>query len=141
MINTINYNVPGAFGGLDLHGKSRRVTWTRLLSGVAAGASVVRVGSPVDWEVGEEVVLTTTSHKAKETEVRTIAALSGDKTTITLDSPLLYSHTGDLTTTKYLHLNVEADGEIKLYTCNNPLVRKENKGSCMSIHVQCLRRQ
>ena len=54
----------------------------------------ISVTDSVSWEVGDEIMLTTTDYNAWHNEVFTIAAISG--TTITLDSDIQYKHIGEL---------------------------------------------
>ncbi len=60
----------GVFGQLDLHGKPRRVTWTRLNRSVEAGDRIIELSESVDWQIGEEIIITTTSFSMEETEIR-----------------------------------------------------------------------
>ena len=101
--NSLNFFLPngiervggkaiGVYGGLDIHGKPRAVTWTRLAASAAAGASEITLERAVDWSVGEEVVVTTTSFVVEHTETVFIAAVGGDGRTLTLTAPLAYEH-------------------------------------------------
>jgi hypothetical protein len=47
-------------GDLDWHG-IKRDTWTRLADTAKAGANSIKVAGPVDWAVGEEIVIGSTS--------------------------------------------------------------------------------
>ncbi|CAH1803035.1 unnamed protein product, partial [Owenia fusiformis] len=76
-------------------GKPISPTWTHLGSTAAAGATSITLNEAVSgWTVGDEIVIATTGgrHSQKETETRTITAISG--TTLTLDSALVYEHLG-----------------------------------------------
>ena len=68
-------------GTLDLHGRPVGDTWHRLGATAAAGASQITLKVPVDWRVGDEVVLATTGdrHSQKENEKRKI---SGQRTAL-----------------------------------------------------------
>jgi len=63
-------------GIISLHGKRYYPTWTRLAESVQAGQSYLLVQEQVNWEPGQEIVLTTTAiHDSREwhkNEVMTI---------------------------------------------------------------------
>ncbi|XP_067676837.1 fibrocystin-L-like isoform X2 [Haliotis asinina] len=105
-------------GTLDLHGKNVGVTWTRLASTAAAGATTITVEQPVHWLIGDSIAIATTGgrHSQKETEVRTITAISSDKMTLTLDTALKYSHLG--VTLTFNGESVETRAEVGLLTHN-----------------------
>ena len=44
----------------------------------------------MDWQIGEQIVVASTSFNHKEAEQKTITAVSGK--TITVDSPFVYQH-------------------------------------------------
>lgn len=81
-------------GTLDLHGKPVGVTWTHLGQTAQAGSTVITLKEPVDWEVNSQIVIATTGDKYSqgESEVKEIIEISEDKKTLTLDSPLKFSH-------------------------------------------------
>ena len=58
----------GVYGGLDLHGIPRQPSWTKLSQTAKAGSNNFSLIEPVDWKIGEEIVTTTTSYSAFETE-------------------------------------------------------------------------
>ena len=82
----------GVYGGLDLHGKPRNVSWTTLSNTAKAGTNVITLEKAVDWQVGEEIVITTTTYRHDQTETAKIASVSADKRTLTLQSNLQYDH-------------------------------------------------
>ncbi|XP_074659740.1 fibrocystin-L-like [Tubulanus polymorphus] len=77
-------------GALELHGKRRAVIWTVLNQTAEAGSDVISLAESVDWEVGEEIVISTTSLDPRETEKATIADVQGNE--VTLTEPLSYTH-------------------------------------------------
>ena len=79
---------------MELHGIERQVTWTRLSQTAAPGSNSITVQEPVDWAVGEEIVIAPTGFNSWETEVMKITAVSSDKRTLTLNSTLKNSHLG-----------------------------------------------
>ena len=85
-------------GSLDLHGKHIPITWTHLAETANPGDTVITLKQAVTWQVGEKIVIATTGDRnsMKESEEVTIAAVSEDGLTITIEEPL-----------KYLHISIE----------------------------------
>ena len=80
---------------MDIHGKPRNVTWTTLNATSHAGQNTIVVSTQgVDWQRGEQIVISTTSYVATHTEVFTILAVyeEDDLQTILLDGNLAYDH-------------------------------------------------
>ncbi|XP_043922185.1 fibrocystin-L-like [Protopterus annectens] len=84
--------VLGVFGDLDLHGLPHTVYKTKLRSTAVAGSTSVSLVNPVDWKVGDDVLITTTSYSSWQSEVRTIANISGDGLHLVLNESLSYTH-------------------------------------------------
>ena len=83
----------GVYGGLDLHGRPRNVSWTRLAKSVYAGNSTsATLVDAVDWQVGESIVFTTTTYVANQSDVMVIASVSPDRRTLTFNSTFEYDH-------------------------------------------------
>ncbi|XP_041373046.1 fibrocystin-L-like isoform X2 [Gigantopelta aegis] len=120
-------------GTLDLHGKFTPITWTRLAATADAGSSMISLQKAVNWEVDDEIVIATTSHRhsQKESEVRKITNISGDKLTLTLDTPLSYKHLGISET--YNGVSVDFRAEVGLLTHN--VVVRGNKNLSWSVKV------
>ncbi len=100
---SVNYTLPdgigniggkgiGVYGGLDLHGKKRLPTWTKLNSTANIGSRIIVLTEPVDWKAGESIVITTTSTQANRSEEVVIASKSSDNRTLTLTTALNYTH-------------------------------------------------
>ncbi|MCX6181744.1 MAG: Ig-like domain-containing protein, partial [Bacteroidetes bacterium] len=97
----------GAMGGgiLNIHGKIKKA-WTMLNASVVVGGTSITLQDAVDWEIGDEFIVTTTGREHDldkklsytQTEKRTITAISADKKTITFSTPLNYAHFGQLQT-------------------------------------------
>uniref|UniRef100_UPI0037E8D1AF fibrocystin-L-like n=1 Tax=Semicossyphus pulcher TaxID=241346 RepID=UPI0037E8D1AF len=83
-------------GVLDLHGIPVPVTWTHLAQTANSGSKTLTLMKAVTWKVGDEIVIASTGHRhsQRENEVRTIAAVSADGTTLTLTEALEYTHIG-----------------------------------------------
>ncbi|XP_006825958.1 fibrocystin-L-like [Saccoglossus kowalevskii] len=81
-------------GTLDLHGIPIPVTWTYLAETAPAGATQITLMQEVTWQVGDEIVIATTSHRHSmiENEQLTITAVSNDGLTIEFQPALEYEH-------------------------------------------------
>ncbi|XP_043994771.1 fibrocystin-L-like isoform X2 [Gambusia affinis] len=86
--------VLGVFGTLDLYGRPPGVYRTKLAAAAAAGSNSLVLVQPVDWKVGDQVAVSTSSYRASETEKRRIAAVSADGLVLTLNQPLDHTHMG-----------------------------------------------
>uniref|UniRef100_A0A672GWY5 Polycystic kidney and hepatic disease 1 (autosomal recessive)-like 1 n=1 Tax=Salarias fasciatus TaxID=181472 RepID=A0A672GWY5_SALFA len=87
--------VLGVFGTLELFGLPLAVYHTKLAATAAAGSNSLTLSESVDWQVGDEVVVSTTSYNPWETEKHTITAVSADGRTLTLSQPLTHTHIGE----------------------------------------------
>ena len=86
-------------GTLALHGASRdKVSWSKLTQTVAPGASSLVLSDPVNWSAGDDIVIAPTGYDPTQTSVRTVAALSADRRTVTLNQPVAHPHFGQLQT-------------------------------------------
>lgn len=106
------------YGTLDIHGVPRQPTWTHLETTVSPGDTTITLNTPVDWQVGEEIIIATTSFKSTETEQRTITAVAGTTANpvLTLDSALTYKHFAGVET--YGAETIEMRAEVGLLTRN-----------------------
>ena len=95
------------YGHLDLHGRARTHSWTRLARTAAAGDTIIELVVAVDWAVGETIVLTPTSRDGvctpagcqaenepghMEGERRIIVAIGTGGRQLELDRPLQFHH-------------------------------------------------
>jgi hypothetical protein len=89
----------GAMDGanIEFHGQ-QKVSWSHLGSNINSGSNQITMASAVDWVVGDEIVIVSSRPDWEEAEKRTIAAISGDGLTITLNSSLNYPHVGSVET-------------------------------------------
>jgi|GEM_PF-2673303 len=85
-------------GVLNFHGAYSSPTWTRLADGYTAeaGATSIQLEEPVEWNVGEEIVIVSTDFDPNQAERRTITAISEDQHTIYFEEPLQYMHWGEI---------------------------------------------
>ncbi|MFC5599162.1 G8 domain-containing protein [Deinococcus cellulosilyticus] len=97
-IHSMGAKVLGLMGGtLDLHGSPQVKTWTRLSATATAGSSTITVKDALDWKVGDEIIITSSSFynpysPKPQTERRQITKISGQ--TLTLSQPLSFAHWG-----------------------------------------------
>lgn len=109
-------------GTVDIHGKLYHPTWTRLATTAAKGETSIRLQQHVNWEVGQEILLTPTvfydcsdewkdgfcGGNSHQNEVRTITSVSMDDSTsvyeIAIDAPLTFDH----------YAGLEYQGEVAL---------------------------
>ena len=105
-------------GTIDMHGIDYGQTWTQLGATAASGASQITLRQAVSWPVGSQIIIPTTGDYVSqgESEVRTITARSTDGLTLTLDSPLNYTHLG--VSQIVGSVTVEARGEVGLLSHN-----------------------
>ncbi|XP_058524528.1 fibrocystin-L isoform X1 [Ochotona princeps] len=84
--------VLGVFGELDLHGIPRSIYKTKLSETAEAGSKVLSLMDAVDWQEGEEIVITTTSYDFHQTETRRIIKVLHDHKVLILNDSLSYTH-------------------------------------------------
>ncbi|CAF1300760.1 unnamed protein product, partial [Adineta ricciae] len=89
---SVGPTVIGVLGGLDLHGIPRNVSWTRLATTAASNQKNLVLSEPVDWNVGDEIIVTTTDNSLSHTERHQIASISSNRMTITTVNSLSYTH-------------------------------------------------
>ena len=78
-------------------GKPITMPWTRLGATANVGDNQIVLESPVDWTVGDQIVIATSGHRhtQHQNEVRNITHISADNMTLTLDETLDYKHLGE----------------------------------------------
>ncbi|WP_034342603.1 G8 domain-containing protein [Deinococcus misasensis] len=97
-IHNMGAKVLGVMGGtLELQGAVPTRTWTRLNGNVTAGSTTITVQDPINWKVGDEIIITSSSFynpysPKSQTERRQIKKIEGQ--TLTLSMPLSYAHWG-----------------------------------------------
>ncbi|XP_028646739.2 fibrocystin-L-like [Erpetoichthys calabaricus] len=84
--------VLGVFGTLDLHGKPHSIYRTKLAMTANAGSTSISLADAVDWQVGDDILITTTSYDPWQAETRQIVAISMDMKTLILNNSLSYAH-------------------------------------------------
>jgi hypothetical protein len=105
-------------GTVDIHGVDYGQTWTQLGATANSGASQITLRQAVSWPVGSQIIIPTTGDYLSqgESEVRTIIARSTNGLTLTLDTPLNFTHLG--VSQNVGIVTVEARGEVGLLSHN-----------------------
>ncbi|XP_061110160.1 fibrocystin-L-like isoform X2 [Conger conger] len=88
--------VLGVFGSLDLYGMPHNIYHTKLNSTASVGSTTLSLREAVDWQAGDDIVISTTSYDPWETETRRITAVSADGLTLTINQSLSHTHIGEL---------------------------------------------
>lgn len=79
-------------GEAQIHGHPLKRVYTRLAADAHAGAREIQVTDPVDWKVGDHIVITSTTRRPEDTEESYVQEINGR--TIVLSRPLLNWHGG-----------------------------------------------
>lgn len=103
-------------GKLDIHGLPKTPTWTLLGASVSPGATTITLVQAVNWSVGDEIVIASTSFSRDEFERRLITQVSGDGLTLTIDKPLDFAHFAETLT--YDGKSFEVRAEVAVLTRN-----------------------
>ncbi|KAG9478621.1 hypothetical protein GDO78_012332 [Eleutherodactylus coqui] len=119
--------VLGVFGQLDLHGLSRSGR-TKLTDTVLAGSQSITVTEPVDWQVGEDILITTTSYSAWQTEIRKIIVVSPDQKTLTLNASLSFNHSANTYQVPDTPLNYTLAADVALLSRNIKIIGEDYPG-------------
>ena len=84
-------------GRIELHG-APKVSWTRLGNSVLNGNNQITLANPVDWNPGDEIVVVSSSTVGAQAEKRVVQEVSLDETTLILNEPLEFPHSGEMET-------------------------------------------
>ncbi|XP_056378576.1 fibrocystin-L-like isoform X2 [Hyla sarda] len=120
--------VLGVFGQLDLHGLPRSVYRTKLAKTALTGSQFITVSQPVDWKVGEEILITTTSYNAWQMETRKIMNVSADQMTLTLNVSLNFNHSANTYQVPNTTLNYTLAADVALLTRNIKIIGEDYPG-------------
>ncbi|CAG9312591.1 unnamed protein product [Blepharisma stoltei] len=101
-------------GVLDIHGVARTPAWTFIDGTIAPDDTTFKVAETVDWAAGEVIAIASTSYDHNESEMMTIASVSGKQITVT--SPFVYKHYGVIET--YGSDTMDMRAEVGLLTRN-----------------------
>lgn len=75
---------------MSMYGRPRNSTWTTIANTINPGDTNFTVSSSVDWQVGESIVVASTSFFHNESEKATIVAVNNRS--ITVDVPFANQH-------------------------------------------------
>ena len=101
---------------IEMYGKSRK-RMTRMTESALGGDEQIKVdATDLDWVVGDQIFLATSTINNTHSEYRTISAIDGG--TITLDSPLTNYHYGAAESTATDYNGVDIRNEVLLLTRN-----------------------
>ena len=84
-------------GAIEMYGERKIPEWTRLEETVHSGSSSITLPSgELNWKVGDEIVIASSSFNASEAEVAVIKSIQkgAAKSIIELDAPLKHTHLG-----------------------------------------------
>nr|XP_055075127.1 fibrocystin-L-like [Misgurnus anguillicaudatus] len=117
--------VLGVFGSLDLYGMPHNVSHTKLANTVQAGNNTLSLEATVDWKVGDQILLSTTSYDPWQTEIRTITAVLNNGRTLILDRPVSYTHIGQRYSVPGSSRSYQLAGNVGLLTRNIKIIGQE----------------
>ena len=84
-------------GKVELHGQPK-LSWTQLNATATAGRTYITLKEPVDWEVGDRIVIASTDFDMNHAEERVISSISSNKRTVYFTTSLTHKHYGVLQT-------------------------------------------
>lgn len=125
----------GVMGGLDLHGTPRGIAWTRLATTANSSQNVIYLSQRVNWNIGDEIIITTTDIELSHTERHRIVNIQNGMIIYTARA-LAYTHRV-IQQTFPNGQTVNISAAVGLLT-RNVRVINENSGSSLSgyrIHV------
>ncbi|KAM3858592.1 fibrocystin-L-like [Diretmus argenteus] len=114
--------VLGVFGTLELYGTPHNVYHTKLASTAPAGSNKLTLVEPVDWQVGDDIVISTTGYSAWETETRQIVAVSANARTLTFNQSLTYTHVGETHSVSGTPMTYTLAADVGLLTRNIKII-------------------
>eukprot|EP00794_Sanderia_malayensis_P006712 gene6712-7474_t len=82
------------FARLQMIGRPRKVSWTRLAKTADVGSNEIALVKPVDWQVGEEIMISSTTYESRQVEKFKITAVKNNGTQLTLSGTFKYKHIG-----------------------------------------------
>ncbi|MFT7614835.1 MAG: cell migration-inducing and hyaluronan-binding protein, partial [Parvicellaceae bacterium] len=99
----LNIGLPGdrAFvvydgGMVQFFGSEANIGWQRISQTINKNQNTVRLESKVNWSIGDEIVVSSTSFDMNEAERKIITNISSDKKTITVNGQFQFSHYGEI---------------------------------------------
>ncbi|GBG62859.1 hypothetical protein CBR_g34230 [Chara braunii] len=86
------HQVVAVLGNLDMHGLERTYTWSQLAKSAPEGSRILEIRDPVDWKVGDMIVVAPSRWDPDEAERAKIVAISGNRRVLTIDQGLRFPH-------------------------------------------------
>ncbi|XP_072925977.1 LOW QUALITY PROTEIN: PKHD1 like 1, tandem duplicate 1 [Hemitrygon akajei] len=120
--------VLGVFGGLDLHGIPHQHYRTKLGKTAQAGSLNLTLAAAVDWQEGDEILVTSTSYDSQQTESRSIRSISHDRMSLLLDRPLSFMHVVDTQEVKGRDWHYSLAADVALLSRNIKIVGHDSLG-------------
>lgn len=97
-------------GRLELHGhRKNAVAWTQLKQHASPGQSVLHLAEPVNWRVGDKVVLAPSGTAPQHVEEFTVTGLDASGDLIGIDPPLTRQHFGRVQTVRGFPVDMRAE--------------------------------
>ncbi|RYG70223.1 hypothetical protein EON64_00770, partial [archaeon] len=114
-------------GQLEIHGKKRLRTWTKVSQTAYAGSNYVITAEPVDYAAGEQVVVNGNGLPGQDSyEVMEVLVTSADGHNVTFTKPLQYTHKSEIVHVEGRRIDMRF--EIGLLT-RNIVIQGDNKTS------------
>ncbi|SFB94556.1 Por secretion system C-terminal sorting domain-containing protein [Algibacter lectus] len=126
-----------ANGRLDLHGVAKK-SWTQLNRTVNAGVRTITLKEPIDWNVGDEIVIASTDFNPRQAEKRTIQSISTNRRVLTLNSVLNFMHWGIIQEYDNGNLSLDERAEVGLLTHNLKIQGIEGVSNGFGGHIMSM---
>ncbi|MED6281140.1 Fibrocystin-L, partial [Characodon lateralis] len=117
--------VLGVFGTMELYGQPPHIYHTKLAATAGAGSSTLVLKRPVDWKVGDQVAISTSSYSTSETEKHRISAVSADGFILTLNQPLAHTHIGGTHSVSGMSFSYTLAADVGLLSRNIKIIGEE----------------
>ena len=98
----------GVFGRLQLFGKKHKIHWTRLAQSIDVNATKIYLIDQVDWNIGDEIIITTSTFESRQAEKFIITDVKENGTVLELKTPATYSHTASQYSVKGFNFSMSA---------------------------------
>ena len=80
---------------LEMHGKPK-TPWVKIGDKAELGATSITLSEPVDWEIGDQIVITSNRLNPYEAEEKIITAITNGGTVVSFNTPMAYPRMGEL---------------------------------------------
>lgn len=118
-------------GTIDIHGIPRRRTWCKLAQDSPAGSNTITMSEDVDWAVGDQLVISSSSVDFEQTEEIEVAEVLGPRT-LRLRRPLTFAHRAQIFAAgQYGHSDADMRAAVGLLSRN--IVIQGDEGSARQL--------